>query len=415
MARKKKKAPKVKKPSGLYRTEIGKSGLNWSYLGYVTDEFLVQLRGSQGIKVYREMSDNDSIVGACLHAIRQIIRETRWTVKPADPNRKIKDDEDAQFLEENMRSMTHMWSDFISEAMSMFIYGWAWFEQVFTLRKDGKVVWKKIPLRAQSSLERWEMLDNGETVGIWQRPPPSFDLKYIPLRKSILLRTESRANNPEGRSILRNAYRSWYFRKGLEEIEAIGAERDLVGIPTITLPEGMKTEGDENEVAINWAKKILSNIRVDEQDGILLPHGWEFKLVSSPGAKQVDVSAIINRYAKEIAISMLAQFIMLGMERTGSYALAKELIDMFYVSLEGFADYIAGAFNRQAVDLLFRLNGKSGPLPYIVHTPIRRQAIRDMADYVAKLIGVEAIALNDELRNYLKRYARLTEYSEART
>ncbi len=406
------------KVSSFYRTTMGRSGLKWSAPGYIEEEFLIQLRGSRGIKTYREMSDNDPIVGACLYAIRQILREVRWSVKAADPKADPKTDPDAIFLDENMRGMTHSWGDFISESMSMFIYGWAWFEQVFRLREDGRAVWKKLPLRAQSSLESWIMDDYGETLGLRQRPAPDYQLREIPLSKSIHLRTESRANNPEGRSILRNAYRPWYFRKNLQEIEAIGIERDLVGLPLMTLPEGMKVDDDteENKVAVQWAKDIVTNIRRDEQAGLVLPFGWAFELVASPGSKQFDVNKTIDRYSKEIAISLLAQFIMLGMERTGSYALAKELIDMFYDSLEGFADYIASAFNRQAVPLLFRVNGEADkPLPYVVHTAIRREMIRDMAYYISALLDKEALELDSDLKSYLKSYARLEEYSEKRT
>ncbi len=408
----------AKKPvPTLYRTEIGKSGLKWSQYGYVSEEFLLQLRGSRGVKVFREMSDNDAIVGATQYALTQILREVRWGVKPADPEKKVEDDPDAQFLEKNMRSMTHSWGDFISEIMTMFTYGWAWFEQIYKL--DGEhAMWKKFAPRSQASLERWEMQDNGEVTGMWQRAAPNYQLAFIPLRKSIHFVTTSRYSNPEGHSILRNAYRPWYFKKNLEEIEAIGIERDLVGIPVINLPEGMKIEdpSEENETAIKWAKDIVTNLRNDEQAGLVLPHGWEFKLTSSPGTKQIDVNQVVLRYSKEIAITILAQFIMLGMERTGSFALAKELMDLFFLSLEAFADAIATTINRQAVALLFKLNGVvDRPLPYIVHTPVRRQMIRDMAYYISSLINVEALELEEDLKSYLKQYARLTQYSEAKS
>ena len=407
---------KRKVPPAIYRTNVGRSGLTWHAPGYIDQDFLTQLSGSQGIKTYQEMSENDPVLGGCMYGITQILREVRWSVKPANPKKKPEEDEDSIFLNDNMRGMTHSWADFISEILTMFTFGWAWFEQVYRIREDGMAVWKKLPIRAQQSLERWEMMDNGETVGMWQRAAPDYKEIYIPLTKSILFRTTSRYNNPEGRSLFRNAYRPWFYKKNLEEIEAIGIERDLVGIPTITLPEGMKMEDEteENTQAIDWAKKILTNIRVDEQDGVLLPNGWEFKLVASPGTKTIDVGGVISRYAKEMAISVLAQFVMLGMERTGSYALATELVDMFYLSLEGFADYIATTFNRQAVSTLFRLNGITRQPPYIVHTPIRRQAIRDMAYYIAQLVGGEALDVDEELKAYLKRFARLTEYSEAK-
>ena len=62
-----------------------------------------------------------------------------------------------------------------------------------------------------------------------QLAPPSYKQVVIPMEKCLLFRTQTHKNNPEGRSILRNAYRSWYFKKRIEEIEGVGIERDLAG------------------------------------------------------------------------------------------------------------------------------------------------------------------------------------------
>jgi len=410
-------AGEYKKPTrrNLMLTEVGKSGLKWSY-GQILEEFFIDLRGKRGIAVYREMSDNDPIVGGCLLAIRQILKEVRWSVRSANSEAKELD-ADGLFLEDCMRSMTHTWSEFIAESMSQFIYGWASFEQVYKRRDDGKVVWKKLPLRAQSSLERWDIDDVGDMIGMWQRPPLEGRTVYIPIKKLIHFRTDPWANNPEGRSLLRNCYRPWYFRKNMEEIEGIGVERDVNGLPVMDLPEGLKMDDDspETRAVLDWAKKIVTNVRVDEQDGILQPHGWKLSLLSAPGAKQFDTTAIINRYSKEIAISLLAQFVMLGMERTGSYALSKDIMDLFHLSLEGWADSIASTFNRQAVSTLFSLNGvKDRPLPYIVHTQVRKQALKDMSGYVKVLVDADALDVDEEIKSFLRKYGRLTEYSEIR-
>jgi hypothetical protein len=62
----------------------------------------------------------------------------------------------------------------------------------------------------------------------------------------MLFRTKSRKGSPEGKSILRNAYRSWYFKRRIQEIEGIGIERDLAGFPTLTAPEGMNIWDDDD-------------------------------------------------------------------------------------------------------------------------------------------------------------------------
>jgi len=395
--------------------EIGKTGTKRSY-GFIYDEFLSSLQGSGGIKTFREMRENDPILGACLHAITQIIREARWDVRPADDSAQAR--KDADFLVENMMSMEQSWGEFIAESLSFLTYGFSLFEQVYERRPDGRIYWRKFAPRVQQAHEKWEIDDVGDTIGFWQRPAPDYKEFYIPINKCIHFRTEPNGANPEGRSILRNAYRPWYFKKTVEEIEGIGIERDLAGMPMLTLPEGVDPNSDDAEVTamIAAAKRLITNIRRDEQDGLLLPFGWEFKLVSSEGQRQFNTVEVINRYNKEMSVTVLAQFVMLGMERTGSYALAKEQTDMFYLCLEGWTDMVATTINRQAVRKLFGLNGVSERLPYVVHTPVHRYTLKDVADYVSKLSGekVNALDIDDGVRAYLKRYGRLDEFSEVR-
>lgn len=392
--------------------EIGRTGLKRHY-GYIYDEFLSSLRGTRGIKTYKEMRENDPIIGACMHAITQILREARWDVKKADGGQGA----DAEFLEGCMAGMTHSWSDFMSNVLSMLPYGYSLFEQVFFKRDDSQIGWKKLAPRSQTSLEHWDFDEYGDVLGFYQRPAPTYTEFYLPLLKCLHFRTESNNNNPEGRSILRSAFRPWFFKKNIEEIEGIGIERDLTGLPMMTLPEGVDPNSTDLEViaSITSAKELISRVRRDEQDGILKPYGWEFALLSSPGQRQIDTVSVINRYNKEIAVTVLAQFVMLGMERTGSYALAKEQTDMFYLCLEGWADSIATTFNRQAVPLLFKVNGIVGrPLPYIVHTSIRRHTLKDVSSYVSQLASHEALVIDDDIKAFLKSYARLSEYSEAK-
>jgi len=404
-------------PKDLRLLEIGKTGINFNY-GYVHEDFLTELHGSRGVKIFREMSDNDTIVGSCLFAIKQILREARWEVRPGDAD-VAECKKDAEFLKKNILFMTHSWTDFIVETLSMLTYGWSYFEQVFKREPNGDIVWKKLAHRKQSSLDKWDFDDVGEVLGMYQRPAPNYGLVYLPLKKSLLFRTEPAGNNPEGRSILRTAYKAWYYKKNIEEIEGVGIERDLAGLPMLTPPPEFKIESEdaETQTAISWAKKLISTIRRDEQDGILIPHGWKFELVGSPGTRQFDTTEVINRYNKEIAVTVLAQFVMLGMERTGSYALAKEQTNMFLLCLEGWMDTIASTFNRQAVPTLFGFNGissKDRPLPYVVHTNIHQYNLRDLAYYVNTLANIDGLVIDEDVQNYLKNYARLSEFRDVK-
>ena len=392
--------------------EVGKFGFSTNY-GQITQEFLTALRGQTGRKTYTEMRDNDPIIGACMHAITQILRETRWDVQKGQGGNEA----DAEFLRENMSHMEHSWGDFISDVLTMLTYGFSVFEQVYQRDDSMRIVWKKMGFRHPLTIERWDLDANGNLKGFYQRAAPSYKLVYIPMDKCLHFKTESAGGNPEGRSILRNAFRPWYIKKSIEELEAIGIERDMTGFPVVTPTEGFDIDSYDTTVRaeLDAIKRTISSVRRDELEGMIKPFGWTIELMGAPGKRQFSTVETINRYNKEIAVTVLAQFVMLGMERTGSYALAKEQTDMFYLCLESWGDAIGKVLNRLAVPRLFKLNGRSTKnLPQIVHTQIHKANLRDLSNYVSELIKVDALEIDDGIKKLLARYARLTEFSETR-
>jgi hypothetical protein len=54
--------------------EIGRIGQK-RYGGFFYEEFLKELQGRKGISVYKEMSENDDVIGAILYAIEMLIRQ----------------------------------------------------------------------------------------------------------------------------------------------------------------------------------------------------------------------------------------------------------------------------------------------------------------------------------------------------
>lgn len=53
--------------------EIGRIGQK-RYGGFFYEEFLKELQGRKGVETYREMADNDDVIGAILFAIEMLIR-----------------------------------------------------------------------------------------------------------------------------------------------------------------------------------------------------------------------------------------------------------------------------------------------------------------------------------------------------
>ena len=81
--------------------------------------------------------------------------------------------------------------------------------------------------------------------------------------------TRNRKNNPEGKSILRNAYTSWYYKTNIQRIEAIGVERDLAGLPVFEAPADYFSSAatSDQQSTLNTLKSIASSIRRDESEG----------------------------------------------------------------------------------------------------------------------------------------------------
>jgi phage gp29-like protein len=103
--------------------------------------------------------------------------------------------------------------------------------------------------------------------------------------------------------------------------------------------------------------------------------------------RQFMTGDIINRYNKMIAMTVLADFLMLGQDQTGSYALAETRNDIFSLSITSILDSVAETINSYAVPRLARLNADINPetLPKLTHGDIASSAGLDIANAISLL------------------------------
>lgn len=406
------------------KIEIGDTGLR-RYSGYVREEFLRQLTGRRGAQVFREMRDNDAIVGATMFAVEQILRTVDWKVEPSDPTNP-QAVEAADFLSSCLDDMDRPWSEVITEILTFLTFGWSLHEIVYRYRSprygsiysDGRIGWRKIALRSQETLLRWKFTEHGAPIGFYQQPWSKGGTVFIPAEKYVLYRTTSNLNNPEGRSILRNAYRSWYFKKKIEEIEAMGMERDLTGLPVMRVPSQiMRDDADADEKALfAKLKQVLLNIKRAEDEGIMLPTDtddngnplFDLTLLTTGGRRQFDTNQIVTRYDQRIAQSMLADFILLGHQSTGSFALSNDKTNIFTVAIDAFLRLIEDTTNKQAVSRLMQLNGYAPELwPRIKAGAPEQRSLGEIASYVKDLVSSGAILPDPALDEHLREIADL--------
>lgn len=421
--------------------EIGSSGLRRT-AGFVIDDFVVGLQGQRGSKIWREMADNDPVVGAMLFAIEKLILQIRWNVDPFTDNNEDEVTEDAkaaaQFLEECMHDMSESWSSTLQSILSFLVYGYAPCEIVYKKRigpnqkdgmrrskfRDGKIGWRKISLRAQETVWSWEFDEFGGVVAMNQIDPyTNKGMVTIPIEKMLLFKTGSARSNPEGRSILRNAYRPWKFKRTIEEIEAVGIERDLAGLPVAYVPPTMlsSTATPQEVQAREAIKTLIRGIKRNENEGVLFPLAYDpqgretykLTLLSSGGSRQFNTDAIVARYDQRIAMVVLADFILLGHEKVGSFALGASKIDLFTTAIQQICQSIADVFNDHAIPRLFKLNGMdTEKLPKIKPEQIAHVDLSLLGDFLSKMVQAGAIAVDSGLEEYLRELTNLPKKEE---
>jgi len=405
--------------------EIGSSGLRRSG-GYINEEFLPQLQGVKGFKVYREMRDNDPVIGAMLYAIDKVITRLEWHVEGDDPRT-------AEFIDSALNDMSDSWDATLQNILSMLVYGWSFHEIVYKVRRgrtgdpkttsrysDNRIGWRKWPVRAQETLQEWMLDEQGGIQGMIQMDPSGGGLARIPIDKALLFRTTTNRNNPEGYSLLRNAYRPWFYKRRIEEIEAIGIERDLAGLPMAYVPPEYlsSTATPSQRAVLESITDIVQGVKRNEQEGIVFPAAYDeqgnrifdLTLLSASGGRQFDTGSVIQRYDQRISMSLLSDFLLLGSDRVGSFALGSAKVDLWTLAVDSIAKSIAEVVNQFAIPRLLKLNAmRTDNVPYLTYGQVSSVELTDVADFVSKLATAGVILPDTELETHLRMLADLPE------
>lgn len=356
----------------------GRTGLRET-AGRINEEINLRLVGRRANKIYREMHDNNAILGGIYNAIELLIRQTLWDMKAdsTDPQAQL----GSMIAETSLQDMDNTWQELVSEILTMGPFGHAVMEPVYKYRRgdhelaemrsrhnDGAVGLRYIRLRAQESLWRWQISRHDEILAMEQRVPNKGDHRFIAMERALLFRTRAIKNNPEGRSWYRNGYRSYWFIKRIQEHEGIGIERHINGLPDYQLPARYfsDTATAEEKKALAGAEKMVTRVRYDEYGGIVRPSevdskgkptGHKFSLVSGGGRRPDVFNTVIKRYESRLAITLLGEFVLLGMDKVGSFALSSDKTDLFAVALQAVLMTIEDVFNRHLFPRLMRFNG----------------------------------------------------------
>lgn len=417
--------PKGKQPPETF-AEVGTSGLKRS-AGYVQEEFLTELSGARWKRALKQMVTNDPVIVAFTRCIEMLVRQASWDWKPASEDGE--DERVKDFVAGAWKDMSSSWQDTLSEIVTFIPWGFQYSEIVYKRRSgmspgqvgtaalpaskfdDGLIGWRKWAGRAQETIERWEFDENGGAQAAVQVAPPDYQTRTIPIDKALLFRTTANKGNPEGASYCRGAYTSWYYKTNIQRVEAIGIERDLAGYPVVKIPSSVIDAGGNN---LESYKSLARDTRRDEQEGAVIPSDcypntsvpmYELKLLSTGGTRAIDTDKVINRFDQRILMSVMADFLLLGHEKVGSFALSSSKTNLFSVALGAQMDTICDVVNRHAVPRLLKLNGfPAQSAPTLYHGDVETPDLGEIGEFVAKLSGAN-IVFTDEEAAWVKKQA----------
>ena len=401
----------TRKNGGRHVPVVGVTGLK-HLAGRVNEEYLNSLKlWSTEVKLYKEMRD-DTLIGTLLDAIKTPLLAANFDTEPGGDQTPA-DQEAADWLWSVMNSMGRQtWVSHTEDALDFIDFGFNVSAINLEKRADGRIWLANLEPRGQETLYQWGFSEDGkgDEVELFRQQDPNgtgtiFD---VPMNQCIHFRFRGRKGNPQGRSLLRSLFRSYKFMRNLEDLEAIGVERDVGGMAVAKL-----TEGDLSDEDMATLKQTLKNLRRDEQLYLIEPVGVDMRAWAG-GSKIYDVNQIIERYQKLTLMRFFAQFLKLGMDSVGTQALVKGAHDFFTLALEGVQRYLLEAWNQQLVPYLFKWNAWPGltDYPKIVWEKPGKPDLAGLVNYLNTSVGAKLFTPTDIDEDHLRALADMPELPE---
>jgi hypothetical protein len=350
----------------------------------VEQEKDADLTGTEKYRTFDNIVANVSIVAAGARLFLNLISKASWTVLPAEETPEAQRIADA--VQKVMDECETSWTSIVRQAATYRLYGFSIMEWTAKLLDDGTIGFDNIDNRPQVTIERWDRDRNGKIVGVVQRSPQTFEEIYLPRQKILYLVDDSLNDSPEGLGLFRHLVKDAHKLRRYELLEGWGYERDLRGVPVGRAPlaeikkklkngDMTETQADAQlEPLKNFVSKALKGIST----GILLDSQtyraagetkqptpervWDIQLLSGQSVGLTDMAKAIDRLTRNLARALGVEQILLGENRIGSHALAKDKTQTLGMIIDSTLGEMGETFEKDILRPLFELNGWSEDL-----------------------------------------------------
>ena len=393
----------------LQRDEIGATGTVISSGQILETDYNTDLVGANALANYDKMRKGDGTVAAVLAACSLPIRSATWTVEPASEDKA--DVEIAEFVSDNLFNMTLTWDDFLRQALLMLAFGHYVFEKVWEVRDDNRIWLRKLAPRLPRTITKWQFDDEGGLAGVEQQAwkADQVQILEIDVAKLLVYVLNREGSNYQGISLLRPAYKHWWYKDKLYRIDAIAAERHGAGVP-IAEVKSDDVSGED----LRAAEAALMALHTHQKGYLVEPSqkiGFRIADMKAGGIKNVIASA--EHHDIQITRSVLAEFLNLGDTKAGSWALARDKSSFFIMSLRAVAKLVAETTDRYLIKQLVDYNFSGvEDYPTMAYSNLETRLVKDIAAAVSDLMKVGALSPNRETEDSLRADLDLPELPE---
>ncbi len=384
--------------------EIGVSGVQ-IFNGIISgEEYNFNLMGRRALQTWDEMARSDATVKMTLRVIKEPVKALSAHVQAASQDAQdILAQEfihDQMFVKLRFKSMLH-------EILTFQEKGFSVFENVLNygdVAGYGRIYCSKFAFRKQTSIAKWETADH--QPGVTQYSAAGGELS-IPLHKLVVFTNEQEGDNYEGVSVLRPAYKHWFYKDKYYQIDAIGQERQGLGVVKVKHPANANPDHIKN------AHDQARALRANEEGFIDEPQGWEVDFMDMKAKTTKDAVPMIEHHDLQIPDSVLAGIMKLGSTSgSGSRSVGETQLKVLEQYIKSTADYIADTLNRYFIKPLVDLNFNVTDYPKLVFGEVSDESLTELAAAIVGLINAGVIIPTDDDEAYLRGLLKLPERAD---
>jgi hypothetical protein len=381
------------------------------YGGHVqTQERSPDLQGSRKWKTYADVVSNVAIVATAIRLRLELLAKPRWTCKPPNDLDTLEAWEWSERGEAIFADMATPMPQAVQRSGLFVDYGYG--IQTWSVKRndEGWFVLDDLRPIGCATVERWDCDEYGRVEGVEQLSPQTQERIYIPRKRMIYNVDKALNDSPEGLGMLRQIVEEARLLVRKAQIEMVGFDSDLAGTPKARAPiaelnaavyDGSDPHAEAHRTAIMTPiDAYMKNHNRSAKTGILLDssvytnadgtpstvYKSDIELLQTSGGNLPALDVSIMRSIKMMALVYGAEGLLIGMESTGAYALAKDKTTKLHLLIDSLLGTLCASYQRDVLDEVWALNG--WPMEYKPELEVEPVNRADVEQVVAVLDGL---------------------------